>query len=129
MRTCIKALRNIGKRAGLNADSIERIAKMPRRSDHADASATQDGMDGAHPAVEPKCAEDGHPDQKRVRGKPYSAEDCAIIRNLYEVHNWKAPRVVRENPSKGWTNTGVKKISQKIKSGTPLKTQAGGRPA
>ena len=48
-------------------------------------------------------ASGGHPDNKRVRGKPYLAEDCAVIQILL-----KAPRIVRENHSKRWTNTGAK---------------------
>ena len=65
---------------------------------------------------------------KRQRGKSRTAEDHALIKYLYDTHGWVAPRIARENPTKGWTKIGIKKILQKVKKGQSPARKPGGGP-
>ena len=65
---------------------------------------------------------------KRQRGKSYTAEDHTLIKYLYDTHGWTAPRIARENPTKGWTKIGIKKILQKVKKGQSTARKPGGGP-
>jgi hypothetical protein len=46
----------------------------------------------------------------------YSVEDCILIKNLYNLKNYGAKKLIREFPGKGWTVSGLNKLLRKLRT-------------
>ena len=82
-------------------------------------------MEKPQPALAEQGGPAGAPANPALRGKSYSAADVGLIEYFFKEKGWGAKKMVKENPGKPWSVSGVSKIVKKIKSGASLKRKTG----
>ena len=80
----------------------------------ADTDVVECGDVEMPPAAAPPAADTDVVDCEDEKQHKYTQEDIGVIK-FGMSKNWKAPRIVKENPGKGWSARTVRKIIQKIK--------------